>query len=308
VLFAGIDTSNYTTSVAIFNGLDKPPVSVGCVLEVNGGALGLRQSDALFSHVKNLPGVVNEAFSDFRGIIPQCVSASTKPTQAAGSYMPCFLAGEGLARSMASAYGVPFYGFSHQQGHITAAAYSAGCMDILEKEFLAWHVSGGTTELTLVRPSKDVFDATPVLETEDLAGGQLIDRAGVALGLKFPCGIELEKMLVPGKEYKGFAPKGFSISGIQNKVEALIKSGAPNDEIAGFAIASVLEVVRRATKNALKTHPGLPILCSGGVMSNRYIRTHLEAEFGAKFAEPQFSRDNAMGIAILGWIRTEMGK
>ena len=148
----GIDTSNYTTSAAVFDGRDG--YNAGRLLEVRPGELGLRQSDALFQHVKHLP----ERFAELRaagwldGLA--AVGASTRPRAVEGSYMPCFLAGEGQGRALADVLGVPFYAASHQQGHVAAAAWSAGRMELLDGPMLAWHLSGGTTELLYVEPEE----------------------------------------------------------------------------------------------------------------------------------------------------------
>ena len=180
----GIDTSNYTTSAAVFDGAAGE--NAGKLLEVRPGELGLRQSDALFQHVKALP----ERFETLRaggwleGIA--AVGASTRPRAVEGSYMPCFLAGESQGRTLAAALGVPFFACSHQQGHIAAAAWSAGRLDLLDRPVLAWHLSGGTTELLHVEPDGVNVRATLLGGTSDISAGQLIDRTGVLLGLDFP--------------------------------------------------------------------------------------------------------------------------
>ena len=175
----GFDTSNYTTSCAWFDGSRYE--NAGKLLEVKPGELGLRQSDALFQHVKRLPDIVGEL--SLPGEIG-AVGASTRPRAVEGSYMPCFLAGESQARVLANALDVPFYAFSHQQGHLAAILRTADRMDLLDQTFLAWHLSGGTTDTLLA----DGESLTPVGTSCDLHAGQLVDRIGVALGLPFPAG------------------------------------------------------------------------------------------------------------------------
>ena len=139
----GIDTSNYTTSAAVFDG--SGGYNAGRLLEVRPGELGLRQSDALFQHIKHLPGRFAELQAEGWLTGLSAVGASTRPRAVEGSYMPCFLAGEGQGRTLADALGVPFYAVSHQQGHIAAAAWSAGRLELLDRPMLAWHLSGGTS-------------------------------------------------------------------------------------------------------------------------------------------------------------------
>ena len=308
-LCLGFDTSNYTTSAAVFGcGMAG---NRGKLLTVPEGALGLRQSDALFQHVKRLHLMVEQLRTDgFLGRI-SAVGASTRPREVDGSYMPCFLAGEGEGRALAAALGVPFYPCSHQQGHIAAAAWSAGREDLMDKPHLAWHLSGGTTELLRVEPEGHTVRAEVVGGTSDIAAGQLIDRAGVLIGLSFPAGKALDALYGEADVALDFRVKlkelTFSLSGMENQVKGLLEKGEKPANIARFAIDTIANVVVRATREAQRRWPGLPVLCSGGVASNRQLRTAMERECGAVFAKPQYSTDNALGVAILTHRALERG-
>lgn len=296
-----LDTSNYTTSVAVFNGTD------GCnasrLLEVRPGELGLRQSDALFQHVKRLP----DLFAQLKEQTPieniQAVGASTRPRAVEGSYMPCFLAGASQGQNLAHALGVPFFAHSHQQGHLAAAAWSAGHMELLDRPFLAWHLSGGTTELLKVEPDGWTVQEEVIGGTSDISAGQLIDRTGVMMGLQFPAGKALDALYPEGTLNQPYKVKindlTFSLSGMENKVKQLMEAGETPANIARFTLDTVIGVVLRTTKEAQKRWPGIPVLCSGGVASNRQMRSALERSCGAVFALPQYATDNAMGTAIL---------
>ena len=295
----GLDTSNYTTSAALFDG--QSGKNTGRLLDVRPGELGLRQSDALFQHVKRLPGLLEERL----GERVQAVGASTRPRAVEGSYMPCFLAGESQGRGIAAALGVPFYAHSHQQGHLAAAAWSAGRPELLDAPFLAWHLSGGTTELLLVRPEGRTVTAEIIGGTSDLSAGQLIDRTGVLLGLRFPAGKALDELYAqadvcyePRVKLKDLT---FSLSGMENQVKDLKEEGEKPANIARFALDAGSNVVWRATQEAQRRYPGLPVLCSGGVASNSQLRAGLTSICKAIVAEPQYSTDNAMGTAILTW-------
>ena len=305
----GLDTSNYTTSAAVFDGRDGS--NAGRLLDVRPGELGLRQSDALFQHVKRLPGMLEQLSS--QGLLKdlEAVGASVTPRRAEGSYMPCFLAGSSQGQSMALALGVPFFAFSHQEGHLAAAAWSAGRMELLERPFLAWHLSGGTTELLRVEPEEETWRCEILGGTSDISAGQLIDRTGVALGLRFPAGKALDQLA--GEERgTGYPVKlremTFSLSGMENKVTELVKRGAPGEDVARFALNTVTDAVVRATRRAMERFPGLPVLCSGGVASNRRLRRTMETDCGAVFASPQYATDNALGIALLTWRAAERGR
>ena len=96
---------------------------------------------------------------------------------------------------IAGALSVPVYTFSHQAGHIMAALYSSDQIALCKKKFLAFHVSGGTTEALLVTPDKEhVFHCELVAASLDLQAGQAVDRVGHVLGLPFPAGPALEKL------------------------------------------------------------------------------------------------------------------
>jgi len=296
----GLDTSNYTTSAALFDG--QTGRNAGKLLEVRPGEKGLRQSDALFQHVKALPGRLGE-LGELKGISAVC--ASTRPRAVEGSYMPCFLAGESLGRSLASALGVPFFAVSHQQGHLAAAAWSAGRLDLLERPFLAWHLSGGTTELLYVEPQGENVRARRIGGTTDISAGQLIDRAGVMLGLDFPAGKALDELSQQAQERpRPFPVKvsglEFSLSGMENKVQELLAGGADPAAVAAFTVDTLAMVIRKVTVAAQNAYPGLPLLCSGGVASNSRLRYVLTEFCQAVFAEPKYSTDNALGVAVLG--------
>lgn len=296
----GLDTSNYTTSVAVFDG--ERGENLGRLLDVPAGTLGLRQSDALFQHVKRLP----ELFAALRaqGLLHgiQTVGASTRPRSVEGSYMPCFLAGEGQGRTLADSLDVPFFPVSHQQGHLAAAAWSAGRMELLDRPILAWHLSGGTTELLHVEPDDINVKAACIGGTSDISAGQLIDRTGVLLGLPFPAGKALDALAAQSDSDDCFRVKlngfTFSLSGMENKIKAFVERGEQSAYIARFALNTIADAVWRTTAAALEQYPGLPVLCSGGVASNTLLRGVMK---DTVFAEPRYSTDNAMGVAILAW-------
>ncbi len=298
----GFDTSNYTTSAAAFDGAAGQNCSR--LLDVKPGELGLRQSDALFAHVKRLPELTAAlaAQADLRDIA--AVGVSTRPRAVEGSYMPCFLAGECQASVLSSVLGVPLVRVSHQQGHLAAVLFSAGRMDLMDRPFLAWHLSGGTTELLLAEPEEGNLRARRIGGTKDLAAGQIIDRTGKALGLPFPAGKALDALAGQSAEKRRVTVKldglEFSFSGLENQMQKLRTEGAPPEETAAFVLRSVSDAVVRATEEALRQHPGLPVVFSGGVASNTLLRARC-AKLDPVFAPPQYSTDNALGVAVLAW-------
>ena len=318
--FVGFDTSNYTTSVALCDEAGRIVANLRTPLPVAMGERGLRQSDAVFAHIKNLPELCDKLGEILRDEEYEvcAVGVSSRPRSTPGSYMPCFLSGVAAARSFASAAGVGVSEFSHQEGHVMAALYSSGQTERLLacERFLAFHVSGGTTEALLGSTSASTlsdgenrpFSLTLVGETGDLNAGQVIDRAGVMMGMKFPCGAELEGL---ASSYAGAVPSyrvsvredgdkiACNLSGVENQAKKLYEKSSDRSLVAAFVFECVCKTLYAMAEELTKKYGELPIIFSGGVMSNKLMRGRLSSRFDASFAEPAFSADNATGIALL---------
>ena len=305
--FVGIDTSNYTTSVALCDLEGRIIANLKAPLTVKSGERGLRQSDAVFAHVKNLPELMDRLAEALLEYDPIAVGVSETPRMAEGSYMPCFLSGVAAAHSFAASRNIPIYKTAHQNGHVMAALYSSGrSEELLKDRFLAFHVSGGTTEVLLITPKSDrhVFEIELVGETEDINAGQAIDRVGVMLGLNFPAGRELENL---AKVYQGsFEKRKISVrdcrcnlSGVENIAKKLYDNGADKEMVAAFTFDFIQRTLCEMAAQALEKYGDMPILFAGGVMSNKLMRGAILKRFEAYFAEPEFSADNAAGVALL---------
>ncbi len=304
--YLGIDTSNYTTSLSLFSS-DKGIVGFQRqILKVKNGEVGLRQSDAVFQHVQNLPQLMQALYDD-KSIAIDAVGVSVSPRDEEGSYMPCFMVGKTLAEGLSCAMHVPVYHFSHQCGHIAAAAYSADRQDLLKKEHIAFHVSGGTTEAVLVQPDAHKIIKTTLIATSlDLKAGQAVDRVGQMLSLHFPAGRFLEELAMQSdKKYKikPFMRDGSpSLSGLENKCRQMLdKDEAPAD-IAAYCLAYIAAALRLMAENCQQKYPDKTILFSGGVMSDLIIRDELRKHFDCVFSDPFYSSDNAAGIAYLTYL------
>lgn len=303
--FVGFDTSNYTTSAAVCTLDGEVIANIKEPLPVKAGECGLRQSDAVFSHVKNLPRISEQlqvALSDKRVLAVGC---SARPRDAEDSYMPCFLTGVAAANVFASASDAPVFEFSHQNGHVMAAAYSSGMhARLLENPFLAFHVSGGTTEVLYVIPRDATFEVELVAKTEDLNAGQAIDRIGVMMGLSFPCGKQLEALALENHA-KVPTPRvcvrggNCHLSGLENLAEKMYRETGDCSLVAAYTLAFIGETLIEMTRCLDEKYPCLPIVYAGGVMSNRYLQTRLSERKDTYFAHPMFSADNAAGISLL---------
>ena len=310
-LYLGIDTSNYTTSVALCDGDGRIVLNLKRLLHVGEGERGLRQSDALFAHTKNLPELMAK-MSDFldrnypsRKI--RAVGYSARPRDVEGSYMPCFLAGVSAARSIAAALGCESFDFSHQNGHVTAALYSAGRLDLLygDKPFAAFHVSGGTTELLLVGATNGEPCVELIGGTADMNAGQAIDRTGVLMGMSFPCGREMERVCceageIPHQKTR-VSVKGLecNLSGLENLAARLYRESGDAALTSAYCFDFIADTLWKMTQNAREIYGDIPVLFAGGVMSNGRIKKHLSGLGNVCFSEPEFSSDNAAGIALM---------
>jgi len=309
-LFLGIDTSNYTTSVALCDGTGRV-LQKKRLLPVKSGERGLRQSDAVFHHTKAYPELLIELFENVDEKI-EAVGVSVSPTTEIGSYMPCFLVGESFASSLSSVLNIPVFRFSHQQGHIVAALYSADKLDLLNEKFIAFHVSGGTTDAVLCENDNGNLKITPISSSNDLKAGQAVDRIGVKIGLQFPCGKELEKLAL--KSNKNFKIKiklydgDCSLSGLENKCLKMLQDGESSEDVAKFLFCYIAETLSSMVSDIFSKFGELPLVFAGGVMSNTIIKNILKSRFSAFFAEPEFSSDNAAGIAVLTKINLKMSR
>lgn len=305
-VYLGIDTSNYTTSTALFNSENKECIQSKKLLPVKEGELGLRQSDAVFHHVNQFSELIEE--------LPigeiSAIGVSTKPRGIDGSYMPCFLVGKTIADSISSVVNKPVYYTSHQVGHILAALYSCQRLDLLkqDKPFIAFHVSGGTTDCLLCKPDKDeVLTISEFSTSSDLKAGQAVDRVGLMLGLKFPCGTELEKLANKSNARFRIKPSikngNCSLSGVENKCKKMLDEGNDKSDIALFCLKYIESSVISMAEYAISTLGEMPVIFAGGVMSNKIIRKSLEERFDSYFAEPKYSCDNACGTALYAAIK-----
>jgi len=302
--YVGIDTSNYTSSAAAYNSATGAVVQHKKLLPVAQGRMGLKQSDAVFLHVRQLWEVLERVLGELTGP-PAAVAASGTPRDEEGSYMPCFLVGVLAARACAGGAGARHHSFSHQAGHVMAALYSADRLELAGAPLLAFHFSGGTTQCLLVEPdARQIVRITTLAQTLDLNAGQAVDRVGGLLGLPFPAGPRLEELAKQSR--RSFRPRpafkgpDCCLSGVENQCAAMLAQGAPGPEAARYCLDYLSAAALEMTARVLERHPGLPLVYAGGVMSNSLIREAVLSRYpGAHFAQPQYSCDNAVGTALL---------
>ncbi|MBQ6949129.1 MAG: hypothetical protein IJN41_05525 [Firmicutes bacterium] len=316
-LVLGIDTSNYTTSVALTDSHQNVIKDERILLSVKQGERGLRQSNALFQHQENLPKLLHRLLPEYRERIG-AVSVSSRPRPVEGSYMPVFLAGCQTGKILADAFGVPYFEFSHQEGHLKAASFTTD-LD-WDKPFLAWHLSGGTCELLMV----DSTGIDIIGGSLDISFGQLLDRFGVTMELQFPCGKALDMMALAARDhwkeeraqlkdplFKPIARKGleFNISGLETQILRLYESEEIAPELLVYALfKEICRCLYKVTSKAVEQTGVDQVLFTGGVSASRYVRDrwnelqkkNYKLKFHTVFGDPVHSSDNAVGTSILG--------
>ncbi|MDF2927845.1 O-sialoglycoprotein endopeptidase [Anaerospora sp.] len=304
--YLGIDTSCYTTSIAILDQEGNLSQDYRKLLTVKPGGRGLAQSEMVFQHTRNLPGLLEQAVAElpasyqFAGI-----GVSTQPRPSADSYMPAFLVGHNYARVLGTALKTPVHPISHQENHIYAGLWSSA--GPLADDFLALHLSGGTTEIVLVRNSHMKPQLTILGESRDLHAGQFVDRVGVALGLAFPAGPHLEKLACTGREQASVIPVAVeglqvSFSGPESHAQRLISKGEAASAVAAGVEKCIAESIVRLIGQAVTVTQLQQVLIVGGVTANLFIRSYLQEKLGKKqiqlyIPQPAYSSDNAVGAA-----------
>ena len=300
----GLDTSNYTTSLGIVDEDLRLVANIKRPLPVKAGECGLRQSDAVFAHIKNLPEVFSEAKPYLETYALSAVGVSERPRNHAGSYMPCFLSGVSSAVSIACTADVPLFRWSHQCGHLMAALYGADAVSLIDAPFGAFHVSGGTTELVRAVYSPDGFSCDVVGGSRDLHAGQVIDRIGVRMGLSFPAGPALEQLAEANTDQVPRRKPALDgcychLSGLENLAADLYHNTGNRELTAAFVLDYIGASLLGMSQAYLETYGEMPLVYAGGVLSNARLKKRLGEEVHGYFAPPSLSADNAVGIAVL---------
>ncbi len=318
--FLGIDTSNYMSSICYINEDRQIIYEAKKLLDVKKGERGLQQSQALFQHIKNLPKLLYD-IQNFEHKRLTAIAVSKSPRPQDNSYMPVFLAGTSIARSIAYTNQIPVYYTTHQEGHIVAGLHSLE-EKISGNQFLAVHISGGTSEILHVEQSNNGYHLQQIGGSMDLHAGQLIDRIGVQLGFSFPAGKYLEQLAATSEKDFRRIPSfvhqfSFSFSGAEAEAFRRIKNQEPQEEIARAVEHVIAVTVEKALRKAVEANYSKDILIVGGVAQNEYIREYLMKRLehravGAKlfFAHKNYSGDNAFGVANIAlnqYIHNEKG-
>ncbi|WDV47937.1 hypothetical protein PV797_09640 [Clostridiaceae bacterium M8S5] len=308
--YLGIDTSAYRTSIALIDDEGSVVCDNRILLDVKKGERGLRQQEAVFKHVNNLPCLFKKISDDIDLTKIRNVVASNSPRKVEGSYMPVFNAGKAQGEIISRTLGIPIYYCSHQEGHIAAALY--GCDKLNIRKFLVYHISGGTTELLRVhRTLPYEYSIDIVGGTKDISCGQLVDRTGVKMGLNFPSGIELENLAIKGKLLPrlpvNVSSTWINYSGAETHLTKAIKDGEDYRDVAKSTLYIVASTLSKSVLNYIKNQKMNDIVFAGGVSANAYIRMllsdNLYNSINIYYPIKSYCSDNAIGNAYIGYMR-----
>lgn len=307
-MILAFDTSCYTSSVALMSTEGILLSDQRRVLDVPAGQRGLLQSEALFQHIHNVPTFLEKLAAEYDFSEIKAVGCSVRPRPVEGSYMPVFLGGEKIGRSVAAALGVPFMEGSHQEGHMMAGWYSLDRLRDIPEKFLFCHFSGGTSEILLSEKKESGGYALSLKSFgNDLHAGQFVDRIGVLMGLPFPCGTALERL---GMGHNGDIPNvkiwvkdgEFSFSGQETAIRRMYEKGVSRETVARTVEHTIARTMKKALEELFETTGITTVLLAGGVMCNGYIKNYLREhlpEATLYFADPRYASDNAVGVAAL---------
>ncbi len=310
-LFIGVDTSNYATSLCAYDPERGIVFHDKRMLPVKEGSLGLRQSDAVFEHVRALPDMLRKMAGEVNIKSASAVGVSARPRDCEGSYMPCFLAGVNAAAAIAGALDIPLLELSHQAGHLISALYATPLYNAGIREFIAFHISGGTTDAISCRITDAKYEIAELATSLDAHAGQLVDRLGGLLGMSFPSGAELSALAETSEceEYLRPSLKGRDccLSGLENKCAEMLGAAREPRDVARYCLNSIAMALLAMTEALSDERADKPIIYAGGVMQSSIIRALLEKNVeNSYFAEPAWlSADNAAGAAIYAY---EAGK
>lgn len=311
--YMGIDTSAYTTSVAVIDEKRNLIFDGRNMLKVKHGDRGLRQQEAVFQHINNLPSLINLLSNEVDISRIRTVSASTKPRNNKESYMPVFKVAQGQAFVISKILEAEYKEFSHQEGHIAAGILGSNMNH--SKRFLAFHISGGTTELLYIEDNMKNYNIKIIGGTKDISAGQLIDRIGVKLGLLFPCGREMDILSSNGLIINKKLPISIdetwvNFSGAETFFYRLVEDKLySKNDISNSVFNCIAESLVNIVIQAIKIYDVNDILIIGGVAANMFLRKVFDEKINKSglgnvyFPITNYCTDNAIGIAYLGAIK-----
>ena len=316
IYILAIESSCDDTSAAVLcnNKTLSNVVATQKIHEEYGGVVPELASRA---HQQNIVPVVHQALAK-ANIDKKLVSAIgfTRGPGLLGS----LLVGTSFAKSLAMGLNVPLIEVNHMQAHILAHFIDEPESKIPEFPFLACTISGGHTQIVLVR---DYFEMELLGETLDDAIGEAFDKSAKLLGLPYPGGPLIDKHAAEGNPHRFPFPVprvgglNFSFSGLKTSIKYFIEKKTAEDpnfvaanlqDICASIQYTIIKILMQKLKEAVRQQRIKRVAIGGGVSANSGIREALlmaEKNEGWTTYIPKFEycTDNAAMIGIVGYLK-----
>ena len=304
-----IETSCDETSIAIVkNGHEVVAITILTQMYTHANFGGVVPEIASRMHTENITMVLEEALKKANMTVydVDAIAVTQKP-----GLLGSLLVGIEFAKVLSYVYNKPLIAVNHLIGHIYANAIN----NKLEFPLLALVVSGGHTELVIM---KDDYDFEFLGGTLDDAIGEAYDKVARILGIPYPGGPGIEKKALEGKVTYDFPRPvmdntyNFSYSGLKSRIINVVHNEKQcgnmireADLAASFQYVAIDELARK-TDLALKNTGIKHVLVAGGVSANKYLRSEINKvaeKNGAKLSIPEFiyCTDNAAMIGAAAY-------
>ena len=316
IFILAIESSCDDTSAAVLCNTEKLSNVVASqkVHEAYGGIVPELASRA---HQKNIVPVVHQALS-IANIDKKELSAIafTRGPGLLGS----LLVGTSFAKSLSLGLQLPLVEVNHMQAHILAHFIEDKGMKVPEFPFLALTISGGHTQIVMVR---DHLKMEILGETLDDAVGEAFDKSAKILGLPYPGGPLIDKNAQTGDPLAFPFPRpkvsdlNFSFSGLKTSILYFVQKETAKDpefieknlaDLSASIQHTIVEILMEKLQQAVAQTGINRVAIGGGVSANSGIRGALkeaEEKWGWITYVPKFEycTDNAAMIGIAGYFK-----
>ena len=319
-LILAIESSCDDTSAAVMQGR-RVLSNVVNTQEIHESYGGVVPELASRAHQKSIVPVIHRALTEAN--IEKKELDAIAYTRGPG-LLGSLLVGGSFAKSLSIALNIPIIDVNHMQAHILAHFIEDKRQETPEFPLLSLTVSGGHTQLVLV---KDYFELEVLGETLDDAVGECFDKSAKLLGFDYPGGSQIDRWSQEGnpKAFQFGLPKvphlDFSFSGLKTGIARVIQQGLRNDsefiannkaDLCSSIQEAIIEVLQKKLLAALKTTGVKHLVLSGGVAANSGIRNRLKElskkhHFKLHLPPFEYCTDNAAMIGIVGTLKFEMG-
>lgn len=320
IYILAIESSCDDTSAAVLCN-DKVLSNVVATQKIHEAYGGVIPELASRAHQQHIVPVVHQAL-DIANIDKKLVSAIafTRGPGLLGS----LLVGTSFAKSLSLGLGVPLIEVNHMQAHILAHFIREEDSRNPEFPFLALTISGGHTQIVLV---KDYLEMDVLGETLDDAVGEAFDKSAKLMGLTYPGGPLIDKYSKTGnpKAFPFPKPKvaglDFSFSGLKTSILYFLQKETSKNpqfieenlnDICASIQHTIIEILMDKLKKAVKETGIRQVAIGGGVSANSGIRkalTEAQEKLGWTTYIPKFEycTDNAAMIGIVGYLKYQAG-